>query len=401
MTMRNEQVSKRRAAALLAAVAFGAGACGAPDIYDKSTGAPAGGGTSGAGGARAGSAGADNAPAGSGAGDFTLTGGAMPATSGPRPGSRDPDEARNCGVTMHALERLPPEMVVVLDRSGSMVENKAAGPACLTRTCGTRWQEVVSALKATLEKTEALVRWGLKLYPDDDWCAVHDGLNVPVADKNAAAILSRIAARPPVAEKTHTPTREGVRKAFAAIKAMTTPNPKYMLLATDGEPNCMPGADGSNDAVASIQAVGDTAMGGVPVFVVGVATAPRPGSKPEKAHLTLTDMAMQGGRPREATADARYYSVGTSEELVNALSQIAGEIASCTFSLGAPPPVPNNVAVRLDGTKVPRDTSRTNGWDYGPDMKSIQIFGEYCKQVQAGNVKSLQAAFGCPDRVVD
>ena len=48
------------------------------------------------------------------------------------------------------------------------------------------------------------------------------------------------------------------------------------------------------------------------------------------------------------------------DELVAALEAITGQIASCTFPLNPPPPVPNNVAVEVDGMRVARDPNQ--GW---------------------------------------
>jgi hypothetical protein len=57
---------------------------------------------------------------------------------------------------------------------------------------------------------------------------------------------------------------------------LTDPNPKYMLLATDGLPNCTPGGqdEQASGAMGTEQAVLDAAKAGFPTFVVGVGSVP-------------------------------------------------------------------------------------------------------------------------------
>ena len=44
---------------------------------------------------------------------------------------------------------------------------------------------------------------------------------------------------------TGTPTKFVMQKAVAQLKATPSNNPRYILLATDGEPNCMDGMTNS------------------------------------------------------------------------------------------------------------------------------------------------------------
>ena len=42
----------------------------------------------------------------------------------------------------------------------------------------------------------------------------------------------------------------------------------------------------------------------------------------------------------------------------------AGDGRSCLFPLQSPPPAPDAVTVTLNGSSVPRDRTRVNGWEY-------------------------------------
>ena len=187
--------------------------------------------------------------------------------------------------------------------------------------------------------TQTTIRWGLKVYPSNNGCNVNAGATVPIADNNAAMIAAGIAATGP---NGSTPTRTAELNAATYLTAVADPNPKFILLATDGLPNCAPGmANAADDTAGAVMAVTTVAGMGIPTFVVGVATAGT------AADTTLSMMATAGGRPRMATPP--YYPVSTTSDLVSALSTIGGMITSCSFGLGSKPPDPTNIKVTTAG----------------------------------------------------
>jgi hypothetical protein len=108
----------------------------------------------------------------------------------------------------------------------------------------------------------------------------------------------------------------------------------------------------------------------------------------------LNQMADKGGRAR--TGATKYYPVASRDELVTALETITGQIASCTFPLTPIPPVPENVAVEIDGQRIAHDTTQMNGWNYGPQNKSLILYGAICDSLKAGTAKNVQILYGCP-----
>jgi hypothetical protein len=312
----------------------------------------------------------------SGAGGNAGGGGPMPTTDA------------NCGLQSIPIANVPPDVLIVQDRSGSM--NDPVMP-CAVAPC-TRWTETTTALKKVLMATEKTIRWGIKFFPDTngDQCGVGAGAAVPIADMNATPVIAAIDANRP---NGRTPTQTAERTAATYLASVADPNPKYILLATDGEPNCAMGSMMS-DAPGAVQAVTDVAAMGIPTFVVGIATA----TSDPMADATLSMMATAGGRPRAAMPT--YYPVTTADDLVAALSTIGGQIASCNFGLGRKPPVPDNIAVNGGGMRIPRDPTHMNGWDYGTGQMSIVLYGSYCDRAKAGTLKDVQAIFGCPGIVI-
>jgi hypothetical protein len=297
----------------------------------------------------------------------------------------------NCGLRTFGLNKLPPDMLIVLDRSGSMV-NQATGGSCgVTKTCGTRWVEMTNAINQVVAQTQTTIRWGLKFFADVPACGINDGATVAVDANTAPAIAAAITNM-----KTggQTPTRAAMVSAGAYLGSLTDPNPKFILLATDGEPNCQvdnPKQD-FPDTDAAIASVKAAAGQGFPVYVIGVATSG------DVLDMTLREMAKAGGRPR--TDDPEYYPVSSSEDLVAALGKIGGQITSCVFGLGSAPPDPTNIAVSAGGMRVPKDPTHNEGWDYGTGMTSVQLFGSWCEKAKANQITDVQAIFGCPGFII-
>jgi hypothetical protein len=331
-------------------------------------------------GAGAGSGGADKAdsPSNGGTGNQPGPGLGLPMgdTSTTPP---DPSAAtKNCGLRTFDLDKAPGELLLVLDKSSSMSGR-------LPNSQIQKFTDVTMALDQIVARTQGSVLWGLKLFPSEGSCGVADGANVPPAMNNHKAIVELMQRIQP---NGRTPVQLAMQKATAYLKTRTSANPRYVLLATDGMPNCDGGANG---AIAAVEAA---AKAGYPTFVVGIATAGT------TAHATLNQMAMRGERPRMDPM-TQYFPVESREEMVAALANIAGQVTSCTFRMGEAPPSPNDVAVNVDGMRVPRDMTRMEGWEYaGPGMRNIILYGSWCEKVKSEMVKNVQIIFGCPGVVI-
>ena len=140
--------------------------------------------------------------------------------------------------------KLPPDILIVLDASGSM--NEDATNASCTGGCGanSKWALLTPALNQVVMQTETEVNWGLKLFADtNNTCGVSPNMvAVPIGANSAAAIAAATAARTDangnVTNGSRTPTRSAEDAAVTYLRANTDPNPKFILMATDGQPNC-------------------------------------------------------------------------------------------------------------------------------------------------------------------
>jgi hypothetical protein len=309
--------------------------------------------------------------------------------------------AANCGLQTFDVMRRPADVLLVLDRSGSMRdapdgdddEDDEDGPS--------KWDLTVPALTQVVAETNAAVSWGMKLFPegqDTEECSdatITDTIHVPLAAANSAAVLQAIGGTTPDGDGT--PTGDALRAATRYLSALPGSNPRYIVLATDGEPSCSPDGEGQDDARPyAVSAVREALAAGIPVFVVGVATSD------DDATDALNDMAEAGGMPRPDSSPlgTRYYLANTQGELVSALRAITGEVASCVFPLGSPPPVPNNIGLRLDGELLPRDPSRQDGWEYlGDGYGAVEVYGPACTQIQA-STRAVQVIYACEGVII-
>jgi hypothetical protein len=269
--------------------------------------------------------------------------------------------------------------------------------------CGatSKWALITAALNSVASQTDTTVNWGLKFFADaDNSCGVNSpGVAVPIAPMSSAAIATAItgatAANGGVTNGSKTPTAKAVTAGVAYLTTLTDPNPKYLLLATDGLPNCAVGNNNINtdDSAGAEQAVADALTAGFQTFVVGIAT-----TADLVATATLNTMAMNGGQAQ--TGATMYYAVTDTASLETALSKIVGIVANCTISLAGAPTSFANVAVSATdpttGSKVEVMQDATNGWAYDASKKNIVLNGTACDSLKNGSYSDLSFIYsGC------
>jgi hypothetical protein len=203
-------------------------------------------------------------------------------------------------------------------------------------------------------------------------------------------IMARIGGTGP---GTATPTRAGVNAGAAYLATLTDTNPKYLLLATDGEPTCDPAQPtmmNNSDALGAQQAVTDAFNLGFKTFVVGIGNT--------MGEATLNQMAINGGMP-QAGAMTSFYQVSDTASLVAAFQTILGRVASCRFAIGAAPNSQTSndlIDVFGDGMPIPRDASHADGWDYtNASHTEIEIYGPRCAAVTSGTIMTVTVTFRC------
>jgi len=327
---------------------------------------------------------------------------------GPGDGNDDPSDPSNppqppdappdpgiCAEQSEEIELVnlgdPPDAMIVLDRSGSMDSQPTpAFGEFPDPFADTKWEIMDDALTDLTDAKEQNINFGLMLFPTDDSCGVSAGALVDPAPVAAAAVQSELSNWDP---NGGTPAEFGLGEALAAYQSLpVNPDGRYVIFATDGEPNCSDG-DADANTVAAVEAL---AVQGIGTFVIGF------GGGFAGTDSVLNDAAQAGGFPK-AGGPPYYYEADNAQELADALDEIAGGIItpSCSYELASPPPDPDNVTVLADGTAVPRSTGHTNGWDYYPDESTITFFGSYCTDIESAVIESVDFLFGCQGPQID
>ncbi len=307
----------------------------------------------------------------------------------------------SCGQTNIDIMPLPPDILIVQDRSLSMTDNTndmacPGGSASGDGNCGaaSKWSQTTSALNTVLGQTDSSVNWGLYWLGDETAaCGVSANPAVMIEPSGYNDISGAFAANT-FTGQPGTPTAAVMKSAVAYMKTLTDPNPKYLLLATDGEPNCPNGAAtlNNNDDTGAEMAVANAFTAGFPTFVVGIATTTDVG-----ATNALNAMAVAGGEP-QANAATQYYAVTDSASLVTALDSILGIVASCKVSLAGAPSNLDNVAVSAQdptGARVEIMQDPTNGWSFDATKANIVLNGTACDELQNGTYTSFQFIYAC------
>ena len=322
------------------------------------------------------------------------------------PGCGAKADGSSCDCVDAPLFTDPPNIYFVLDRSGSMLEDD-------------KWGSVRTTVVALARGLGPRARFGAAMYPwTTDACTpgrevmktrLGDAPSATGADGPTTVALAQVTN---VAPKGGTPTAATLQALLPGIKAL--PGKTFVILATDGAPNCNPRAscgvvacvpyiegacpssvncceppqgDGENclDGQATVSAATAYASAGIPLYVVGI-----PGSAPYTA--VLDEVAGAGGTAL-AGSSPKYYRVDDKSQILSALQKVAAKIvATCTFDLTEPPADPNAVNVYFDQVVVPKDPA--NGWSI--EGKRVTLLGAACERVLSGDVLGVRIIAGCP-----
>lgn len=310
-----------------------------------------------------------------------------------------------------------PNILMLVDTSGSMKD--PAGSS-------TRIAELKSAMGNFLSKNGSLARLGLAQFPmpvGGDACLPTSAIRIPLINSDddaalqshAAEINAAIQAIDPIGGTPTSLSLDFVSKNVPELKDVERGD--YVLLLTDGEPNCNPqnpktpaqcgtcGPDGvcstdetklCLDDVASLQRVQELRAAGVNTIVIGFGDAV---NNPTSAgYKTLDAMAEAGGFARKCDASnscgagdtcdtatglctRSHYIAANASDLGAALAEIINMVKGdpCMYKISPTgmPPNTDYVVVYVNGVSVPPGS---DGWQLVAD--GVQLTGATCTQVK-------------------
>ncbi len=394
-----------------------------------------------------------NASGGTGTGGQTTGGSGARSAGGSPTGGRSPgpiidcagDYAgipATCSQQLTRAELVPANVLMVLDKSGSM--------------SGGKWEATMAAVNDALTDLAPFANFGLILYPaatvrDDCYdldrttcCSVATEPEVPIGPGPATAlqIAEQLCGPDRVCNSDDdttgpagwTPTAQALAAAHDYLSSFlqsTDPEvPTFVFLVTDGGPNCdsanscgeaactanidssffagtnqcqdgdtnFPGplqcldlegdGDGPVARVRALEALGVTTV------VIGI-----PGSdRPEYVEI-LNQMAIAGGSPQPG-ANPDYFQVGEDQEAIrDVFIQVAADlITSCDIELATPPSSPDLALVAVDCELVPQtNDSGVEQWslEVNGNGAVLHLQGELCSRAQQEGLGSVDVLYGC------
>jgi hypothetical protein len=374
----------------------------------------------------------------SGSEDPTTTG-ILPETSSTGASTGEPD--LSCDKFMNEIDPVIPRVVLVLDKSGSMVlpgksnepgevgdgfwdhDNDANTPEV------TRWSSLHAVVESLFAGLDSVINFGAVLFPStsaiSDYsalaCPVDAAPLVPVAAMNGAKILAAI----PAAEATNlaggTPATAGMKVAIEELSSLDTTEPRFIVLITDGAANCREDAANNTERFESYDeqlpvTVTEAAGLGFQTYVIGidilnVLTPMQTDGNPDNTNTfeRLNELAEAGGTARPG--DEKFYNASNQIELQAALMEITEAILTCEIPLSEPVPDKfyiQRLEVGPDGdpdqqvyeTDAPyekpvQDCATESGWQYiDPEKRdAIILCGAACEYYKETGVVNIE--FGC------
>jgi hypothetical protein len=308
--------------------------------------------------------------------------------TGPGDGDGDGDpttdensETEGCQLLDVILIPQTPSLVLLVDQSGSMNDDFGGN---------TRWNVIVDVLvnpmMGIVPQFADEFRLGLTLYTSQNGNL--DGMPCPLLTEvapaldNAPPIETLLNMSMPIGD---TPTGESLDAVWQALDALDVPGRKYIVLATDGEPDTcdVPNPEmGQPESLAAAQAA---FAAGIETHIISV------GADVSAQHLQEMANAGQGVQPGDP--DAPYYQALDQAALLDAFDSILASVRSCQLDLMTPltPDVAMGCTVEINGIPVPLDDP--NGWQLNTETE-IELLGTACEALQEGT-SSVQMECPC------
>jgi hypothetical protein len=334
-----------------------------------------------------------------------------------------------CAATTEQANYSTANIMLVIDKSGSMADTPSGFGV-------DKWHALQQALSASLNNVQGSMNFGLILYPynktspislncTSGCCNLDPGeaaVNVPVAPgaTSVSQILGALSATSPGGG---TPTAAALKVAYdyyTTGAGASLQGDKYVLLATDGGPNCngaitcdaqhcTPNLDGQCTGTTNccssdhtfclddqgvISQIAQLKTAGISTFVVGI-----PGT--EQYAQYLDQFAQAGGVPN-ANAPPSYYDVPASGGvmgLANTFTSITTHLVrSCDVELGTVPQNLDLVNVAVDCQLVPYQDGA--GWtlvsDASGNSSTVTVKGDACTYIQTSGARRVDVVYGCP-----
>jgi len=333
-----------------------------------------------------------------------------------------------CGVTSVEASFSAANVLLVIDKSSSMDDQPEGFEL-------KKWEALKAALAPALEEVQEELSFGLLLYPFskqveipldcfEGCCEVPQGpaalsVGIEPGTGSASKVMAALDATGPGGGTPTAAALDAALAYFTTGAGKDLQGDRFVLLATDGGPNCgensticaaeqctpnldglCPAAEGNCcrgegsyclDDAAVLQKIHALADASVPTFVIGI-----PGT--ERYAEYLEAFAIAGGVPNPNKHPA-YYAV-SAQAGVDGLTRTFRDITthlvrSCEVDLGPVAPDKQLINVAVDCDIVPSDDGA--GWDISDEAKATLVLaGDTCRRVRREGARRIDVVYGCP-----
>ena len=331
-------------------------------------------------------------PTGSTATGSTATGDPTSSTDDTTPDmTTGPLKPEPCQVEMTKINPIPPDVLLVLDKSGSMSMESWDHDEDPQTADVTRWYSLYGVVESIVTTFDKTVNFGVKLYPkidagsyvDEGACIVDPGVEVEISPMNAAGVLAKV----PAADFEvlgGTPMETGLKEAFKYLQALDPSKQRFALLIADGEISKTCQGEIFNEALGAVK--GGLAMG-IPTYVVGIDVDPSTSAQ-------LKYLAEAGGKPNANNPDS-FYQTTSQTELQAALQQIVDDTLSCVIDVDPEPAEPALFEVWIGATEIAPadDCTKDDGWVWTKPHVQIELCGQACLDLKKSG--QVEARYFC------
>ncbi len=304
-----------------------------------------------------------------------------------------------CDTREFVVEGQPPNVMLVLDKSGSMVNedynwDHDGDPQTADVT---RWFSLHAVVESLLGMFDSDVNFGATLFPAMEaqaiagqaGCVMSDAPEVAVLPEQGQTILATIPAANDLSLAGGTPAEQGLALAYAHLAALEDPGDPIAILVTDGAANCSTSAPDNQkhlfdeNLYGTVEAAWEQA--GIPTYVVGIDISDAPDLYGVVTSDVLNEAASRGGVPREG--DEKFYNATNHQVLQQALTQILEQSISCTLELSQLEQNEYLDMVMIGDMPYPQldpgaDCDQETGWIL--DDTGLRLCGQACSDYRSG-----------------
>ncbi|HEY0133285.1 MAG TPA: vWA domain-containing protein [Nannocystis sp.] len=296
-----------------------------------------------------------------------------------------------CQVEETKINPIPPDVLLVLDKSGSMSMETWDHDANPQTPTVTRWYSLYGVVSSIVTKFDKTVNFGMKLYPfidagsyeNEGACKVDPGVEVEIAPENAASVLALLPGAD-IDVLGGTPMETGLKEAFTYLQALPADKQRFALMVADGEISKTCQGEVFNEALGAVK---NAYAKGIATYVVGIDVDPSTSAQ-------LAALAEAGGKPNVNNPDG-FYQTSSQIELQAALQQIVDDTLSCVIDVNPEPSEPDlfQVWIGADRIDAVTDCATEDGWVWTKPHIQIELCGAACLELKKQH--QVEARYFC------